>query len=217
MTIIAIITGLAAAVLLLTAGYLFGVRKGEQAREALRYEAQRLTDYVRQVIDQSSQRAAEQEGSLRTTIQEVLAPLVERERLSLDLAHFNTNVGRRRDLTPLLDKIAAVGNFTTVMLTNEEGLPLAASRASRDVERLAAATTRLALVADQIGGEGGHAALSIMVRDASDETTLCRMFRMSDGLRLSVTAVSKDPRLTSVVLDPALAKIEAALSTPSYS
>lgn len=215
MTIIAIITGLAAAMLLLMSGYLFGVRRGEQARELLRYEAQRLADYARQLTDESSLRAAEQEGSLRTTIQEVLAPLVERERLSLDLAHFNTNVGQRRDLAPLLDKIAAVGNFTTVMLTNEEGLPLAANRASRDLDRLAAASTRLALAADQIGGENGHAPLSIMVRDASDATTLCRMFHMNDGVRLSLTAVSNDPRLTSVALDPALAKIETALSTQS--
>jgi hypothetical protein len=215
MTILAIVTGLIAAALLLSAGYLFGVRRGRESRERLRYEAQRLSDYVRQMSEQSSQRAAEQEG-LKTTIQEALAPLVQRERLSLDLAQFNTNAGRRRDLTPLLDKIAAIGNFTTVMLTNEEGLPLAASRASRDLDRLAAAATRLALVADQIGGENSHAPLSILLRDASDATTLCRIFHINDGPRLTLTAVSNDPRLTSVVLDPALPKIEMALSsTPS--
>jgi hypothetical protein len=72
----------------------------------------------------------------------------------------------------------------------------------------------LALVADQIGEEQGIAPLSVMVRDASDATTLCRIFRVQ-GQRLSLTAVSNDSRLTSVALDPALMKIEAALSTRS--
>jgi hypothetical protein len=214
MTIIAIITGLGAAILLLTAGYLFGVRRGSLSRELLRQHVQQQAEALNQLSERYSQRAADQEGSLRTTIQRVLAPLVERERLSLDLAQFSTSAGQRRDLAPLLDKIAAVGHFTTVLLCNEEGLPLAASRASQTPDRLAAASTRLALVADQIGEEQGIAPLSVMVRDASDATMLCRIFRVQ-GQRLSLTAVSNDSRLTSVALDPALMKIEAALSTRS--
>jgi len=214
MTIIAIITGLGAALLLLTAGYLFGVRRGALSRELLRQQAQQQAETLKQLSEQYSRRTADQEGSLRTTIQQVLAPLVERERLSLDLAHFSTRSGQRRDLAPLLDKIAALGHFTTVLLSNEDGLPLAANSASRNLDQLAAASTRLALVADQIGGEQGLAPLSVMVRDASDATTLCRIFRVQ-GQRLSLTAVSNDSRLTSVALEPALMKIEAALSTPS--
>lgn len=214
MTIIAIITGFGAAVLLLTAGYLFGLRRGAQAREVLRRQVQQQAQTLRQLTDQSSRRAVDQEVSLRTTIQQVLAPLVERERLSLDLAEFSTNAGQRRDLAPLLDKIAAVGTFTTVLLSNEEGLPLASNRTSKNLDRLAAASTRLAVVADQISGEKGLEPLSIMLRDASGATTLCRIFRVQ-GQRLSLTAVSNDLRLTSVALDPALTKIETALATPS--
>lgn len=214
MTIIAIITGFGAAILLLTAGYLFGLRKGAQAREDLRQQTQQQAETLRQLTDQSSRRATDQEVSLRTTIQQVLAPLVERERLSLDMAQVSTNAGQRRDLAPLLDKIATVGTFTTVLLSNEEGLPLASNRTSKNLDRLAAASTRLAVVADQVAGEEGRAPLSIMVRDASGATTLCRIFRVQ-GQRLALTAVSNDQRLTSVALDPALMKIETALSTPS--
>ena len=214
MTIIAIITGFGGAILLLTAGYLFGLRKGAQAREDLRQQTQQQAETLRQLTDQSSRRAADQEVSLRTTIQQVLAPLVERERLSLDMAQVSTNAGQRRDLAPLLDKIATVGTFTTVLLSNEEGLPLASNRTSKNLDRLAAASTRLAVVADQVAGEEGRAPLSIMVRDASGATTLCRIFRVQ-GQRLALTAVSNDQRLTSVALDPALMKIESALSTPS--
>jgi len=209
----AILTGLGAAILLVTAGYLLGVRGGAQAREHLRRQARQQAAYLQHLNEQSSLQAADQEGSLRATIQQVLAPLVERERLSLDLAQFGTGSGQRRDLVPLLDKIAAVGKFTTVLLSNEEGLPLAANRASRNLDRLAAASTRLALVADQIAGEQGVAPLSVMVRDLSDATTLCRIFRVQ-GQRLSLTALSNDSRLTSVALDPALLKIESALTAP---
>jgi len=214
MTIFAIASGLGAAILLLTAGYLFGARMGAAARERLRQQALSSVADLEQLKAQNRQRTSEQDRSLRTTIQHVLAPLVERERISLDLAQFAGSVGQRRDLVPLLDKVAAVGRFETVLLANEEGLPLAANSAAVHLERLAAASTRLALVADQIAGEHGVAPLSVMLRDASDATTLCRVFRVQDQ-KLTLTAVSSDSRLASVALDPALAKIEMALWTPA--
>jgi hypothetical protein len=214
MTIIAIASGLGAAILLLAAGYLFGARIGAEARERLRQQALLSVADLEQLKAQNRQRSSEQDRSLRTTIQHVLAPLVERERISLDLAQFAGSIGQRRSLVPLLDKVAAVGRFETVLLANEEGLPLAANSAAVHLERLAAASTRLALVADQIAGEHGVAPLSVMLRDASDATTLCRVFRVQDQ-KLTLTAVSNDSRLASVALDPALAKIEMALWTPS--
>jgi len=214
MTIFAIASGLGAAILLLTAGYLFGARRGAAARERLRQQALMSVADLEQLRAQQRQRSTEQDRTLRTTIQHVLAPLVDRERISLDLSQFAGSVGQRRDLVPLLDKVAAVGRFKTVLLANEEGLPLAANSAALHLEQLAAASTRLALVADQIAGEHGVAPLSVMLRDASDATTLCRVFRVQDQ-KLTLTAVSSDSRLASVALDPALAKIEMALWTPS--
>ena len=214
MTIIAIASGLGAAILLLAAGYLFGARIGAEARERLRQQTLLSVADLEQLKAQNRQRSSEQDRNLRTTIQHVLAPLVERERISLDLAQFAGSIGQRRSLVPLLDKVAAVGRFETVLLANEEGLPLAANSAAVHLERLAAASTRLALVADQIAGEHGVAPLSVMLRDASDATTLCRVFRVQDQ-KLTLTAVSNDSRLASVALDPALAKIEMALWTPS--
>lgn len=212
MTTIAIITGLGASILLLTAGYLFGLRRGLKARDLLRRQIQQLAGVVTQ-LRESSRRDVDQDGSLRTTIQQVLAPLVERERISLELAQFSASAGQRRDLAPLLDRIAAVGSFKTVLLSNEEGLPLASNRGARNPERLAAIATRLAVVSDQCAGEDALAPLSILLRDASETMTLCRIFRVR-GQRLFFVAVSTNPRLSSVALDPALAKIEAALSTP---
>jgi len=213
MTIYAIVSGLGAAILLLTAGYLFGARKGASARDLLRRQVQLQAASLDQLREQSSQEAAERETGLRSAIQDVLAPLVERERISLDLAQLASRSGQRRELVPLLDKIAEVGRFETVLLTNEEGLQLAANSGAHHAERLAAAATRLSLVAEKISGEHDMAPLSVMLRDASDATTLCRIFRVQDQT-LTLTALSNDPRLTSVALDPALAKVQVALTAP---
>ncbi len=196
MTGVAIITGLAASILLLAAGYLIGLRQGAGERDRLRELAARHDG-----VDPAK------EGALRTAIQEVLAPLVERERVSLDLARVPSSE-RRHGLGPLLDAIASIGGFTAVVLSNDQGLPLAASPAEADQDRLLAAAARLFVVADQIAGMRGP--LSVLIRDANDATTLCRMFRVRDQ-RLFLTAASNDPRLASSALDPALVRIESAL------
>ncbi|WP_035648021.1 hypothetical protein [Bradyrhizobium sp. ORS 285] len=214
MTFYAIVSGVGAAILLLTAGYLFGARQGAVARDHLRRQVQVQAASLNQLQDQSSHDASERETSLRSAIQEVLAPLVERERISLDLAQLATRPGRRRELVPLLDRIAEVGRFETVLLTNEEGLPLAANTAGHHTEQLAAAATRLALVAEKIADENHIAPLSVMLRDESETTTLCRIFRVQDQT-LTLTALSNDARLASVALDPALAKVQVALTAPA--
>lgn len=214
MTIFAIASGLGAAILLLSAGYLFGARKGTTARDLLRRQVQLQAASLDQLREQSRQKATEQDVTLRSTIQDVLAPLVERERISLDLAHLASEAGERRELVPLLDRIADVGRFETVLLTNEEGLPLAANSGARHAERLAAAATRMALVAEKIADADGTAPLSVMLRDSADATTLCRIFRVQDQ-RLVLTALSNDSRLVSVALDPAVTKIELLLVTPA--
>lgn len=214
MTIFAIASGLGAAILLLSAGYLFGARKGATARDLLRRQAQLQAASLDQLREQSRQKATEQDAALRNTIQDVLAPLVERERISLDLAHLASEAGERRELVPLLDRIADVGRFETVLLTNEEGLPLAANSGARHTEQLAATATRMALVAEKIADADGTVPLSAMLRDSADATTLCRIFRVQDQ-RLVLTALSNDSRLVSVALDPAVTKIELLLVTPA--
>ena len=80
MTIIlsAIIVGLGAAVLLLTAGYLFGVKRGSRLRESLRTQDLIQSQDLRNLREQVSRLRDDQEESLRTTIQQILAPLPQR-------------------------------------------------------------------------------------------------------------------------------------------
>jgi hypothetical protein len=206
MTLLTILGVMAASLLPLMVGYFLGLSAGAQERERIREKIRHLEA----AEHQSASPTGDESESLKS-IQEMLAPLVERERISIDLSKVNISLGERRDLSRLLDTIASVGHFGSVLLSNEEGLPLAANREARNAEQMAAFLTRLAMVTDQTAGRDGRAPVSILIRDALDETTLCRVFYVR-GQRLFLAARSSDARLTSVDLDPALTKVEAALS-----
>ncbi len=223
MTIPALLIGLGAAVLLLLAGYLAGLWRGLRERTRLRGLAEQQA-----AILQRWKSALDDDGSLKSTIEQVLAPLVERERLSiehvlaplvererlsLDLARVGS-AGERRDLSPLLEQVARVGNFGSVLLSNEDGLVVASAGTAPDFDAMAAATARLTGVADQFAARRGGA-LAVVIRDAANSTTLCRLF-MTHGQKMALTATSNDTRLATVALDPALAKIDTALAAPVH-
>jgi hypothetical protein len=212
MTIASAIIALAAASFLLLAGYLFGSRSGRDAREKLRRENFELARDLAQLRWTLSRETSEQDASLKATIEEVLTPLIRKEQLSQDLSH--VSVGAHRDLTSLLDQIADKAGFSTVLLSNEEGLPLAANSAAQDSGRLLATASLMLLVADRIAGQQAPAPLAFMIYDETDASTLCRIFRIHDQ-RLSLTAVTSGARVTPTVLDPALARVGAVLSGTS--
>ena len=202
----ALLIGLGAALLLLLAGYLAGLRRGSSERTRLRGVAEQQAA----ILQHWKQRnALDDDGTLKSTIEQVLAPLVERERQSVDLARVGS-AGQRRDLSPLLEQVARVGNFGSILLSNEDGLVVAAAGRAPDFDAMAAATARLTGAAGQFAANRGGA-LAVVVRDAADSTTLCRLF-MTHGQIMALTATSNDTRLTAVALDPALAKIETALA-----
>jgi hypothetical protein len=201
MNIPALLIGLGGAVLLLLAGYLAGLWRGSRERARLRGVAEHL-----------HASALDDDGALKSTIEQVLAPLVERERLSLALARVG-GAGERRDLSPLLEQVASAGHFGSILLSNEDGLVVASAGTSPDFDAMAAATARLTDAADQFAARRGGA-LAVVIRDAADSTTLCRLFT-THGQRMALTAASNDTRLAAVALDPALAKIEAALAAPA--
>ena len=219
----ALLIGLGAAVLLLLAGYLAGLRRGSRERARLRgvgeQQAAILQHWKSALDDNGSLKSAIEQVLTplvereRLSIEQVLAPLVERERLSLDLARVGS-AGERRDLSPLLDQVASAGNFGSVLLSNEDGLVVASAGTAPDFDAMAAATARLTGAADQFAERRGGA-LAILIRDAADSTTLCRLFA-TRGQRMALTATSYDTRLVAMALDPALAKIETALAAPVH-
>ncbi len=211
MTLVTVIVGLVAAFLLLAAGWLLGVRRGHASREQLRHLIFEQSRELQQAKDDFAQRSQQQERNLKATIEQALAPLVQREQLSIDLSQLKSGSGERRDLTLLLDQIADVGNFSTVVICDDEGLPLAANDKGQDVDRHAANSSLILLLADRMTNSGQATPMSIMVHDESNVTTLCRFFRAQDQ-RLSLTAVTSGARLGPTALDPALVKVTGMLT-----
>ena len=120
------------------AGYLIGLWRGSKERTRLRGVAEQQAAILRHWKERNAS-ALDEDGTLKSTIEQVLAPLVERERLSLDLARVG-GAGERRDLSPLLEQVASAGNFGSVLLSNEDGLVVAATGMSPDFDAMAAAT-----------------------------------------------------------------------------
>ena len=183
----AVVLGVIASILLLLTGYLIGVKRGAHARELLR--EQNLSQ-----------------------MQEVLAPLAQREKLAYELRELEVKQGSRGDLTLLLDEMAEKGQFWAVLLSSEEGLPLAASSNAKDLDRLAAISTLSLLFADRLGQDDAPSLLSLMLYDEANKATLCRVFNVNQQ-RLILTAVSTGADISPTALDPALVKIDAALSS----
>lgn len=215
MIAIALVISSASALLLLTGGYLFGAKRGGVAREHLREQALRQARDIDSLREEVTQTAVEREESLRATIEHALQPLVERDRVAIDFSQLKSGGGESRNLTDLLDKIAEAGNFTAVVLGDEDGLALAADSAAQDSERIAANSSLLLLMADRMTSAGLPQPLSMMIRDEGDKTTLCRVFKVQDQL-LTLTAVATGlSRMTPSALDPALVKVARVLANSS--
>lgn len=210
MTLLSVIIALSAAVLLLMAGYLFGVRRGYLVRERLREVMMQQKQALNLAHHEMERKVGQQEEGVRLAIEQALAPLMNREQLSIDLSSLKTGEGQR-DLTLLLDKIAEAGNFSTVALSDSEGLALAGNSAAENLDRIAVNSSFVHLAADRISSNHFPAPLSIMVHDIANQTTLFRIFEVQDR-KISLTAVSAGSQLTPTTLDPALMKVSGMLA-----
>ena len=171
----------------------------------------RQGNVLQHVIEPLVERSNADIQDLRTTLQLLLAPLAQREQLALELANLHGSSRGRADLTQLLDQIAEKGQFSAVLLSDADGLPLAASTNAKELERLAAISALALIVADRIARDGSPAPSSLVLHDEANSETLCRIFRVGDQ-RLLLAAVSVGIPLAATALDPALPKVDDALS-----
>lgn len=179
--------------------------------EVLLRQGDALQKMVGQMVEPMIHRDKEVED-LRSIVQRVLAPFLRREQLALELSDLEAGSGRRSDLTPLLDQIAEKGHFEAVVLSDDEGLPLASSTDAKDLNRLAAISSLVMLFAERISRDGAPSPLSLMIHDEANKQTLCRIFDVN-GQRLLLTAVSLGMPLTPTALDAVLSKVDTVLST----
>lgn len=144
-------------------------------------------------------------------VQRVLAPLMERERMARELASIELGRGTRGDLPRVMEAIAKIGNFSSVVLSDEVGLPLAVNAASQDGDMIAGLWSMLLSLADRIASAGAAPPMAVVVHDAANQTILHRLFA-SSGSRFLLTATSRARSLDPAALDPALDKLERLLA-----
>jgi predicted regulator of Ras-like GTPase activity (Roadblock/LC7/MglB family)/gas vesicle protein len=143
---------------------------------------------------------------------DVLGPLMEKERRAQGLTLVSPNRRGRNHLPRLLDTLAHRGGFSAVLLSDEMGLPLAASSGARDADVLAGVSSLVLTLADRVTSSGGPAPLSVLLRDASNQRILHRIFSVGSE-RFLVTAVAKGGEISTDALDPALTALEDILAS----
>jgi len=217
-----VLTGFTAAVMLLVAGYLFGAKQGNQAREKLRKKLSeqeelkidtllRQSDALQRVIEPLA-KWDEQVEKLRADIKQMQNTIIHHNQVALELTGLQTGSGSRDDLARLMNEITEKAHFETVLLSDESGLPLVASSNAKDLDRIAAIASFVVIFGDRISRDDTTAyPVSFLIRDQADKDILCRIFQAGNQ-RLVLTAVSTQRQLTSNALDPALEKVIDLLS-----
>ena len=216
-----IFIGLVTASLLLLAGYLFGIKRGQKARETLREQLFEQKDLrIDTLLQQSDalQRVIEpladwdiQLEKLHADIKQMQASMLNQDQVALELTNLQTSSKDRGDLNSLMDEIAKKAPFESVLLSDENGLPLVSSSNAKDLERLAAIASFVVIFGDRMSRDDSAIPISFLVRDSHNRDILCRIFHVGKQ-RLVITAVSVKLKLTPSALDPALDKVISLLA-----
>ncbi len=150
---------------------------------------------------------------IRKVMSELLAPVMERERVGQALSSIRVAEGGLRQLPRMLDEIAAKGGFAAMVLSDEAGLPLAASTGSHFVEEIAGVAAFFLTLADRAERASLPPPLACVVLDQASQTTLHRIFKVGD-VRFTVSALSRGQTLVPGALDGALAPLQRLLTAP---
>ncbi len=178
----------------------------------LRQEADGLRAALAQATEALS-RAQPAAESFRAPIDEVrrmLAPLIDKARLDQAMADVDAAGTTRGELPRLLDAIANRGSFDAVVLSDDAGLPVAASLRAQDADAVAGAASMLLTMADRVTATGAPEPRAMVVLDAESRTMVHRVLRVR-GDRFLLTAVGRGSALGVDVLDPVLSHVERLL------
>lgn len=170
--------------------------------EKLRADIQKaIQPLVRQQADTTA---------LRDALREMIAPMLERDRLGKELSSLEGGTSLA-ELPRMLDSIATKSGFSTVLLSDDVGLPLATNASARDVDVLAGIASFLLKFADRAERDGTSRPQAIVVFDESNQHVLHRIFAV-DSSRFTLSAVSRGVHVAPSALDAALGKLERVLA-----
>ena len=234
--IIAIIIGIFAAIILLFAGYIFGVKQGRLVRKNLQEQLLFSQQEVKQynlTTEKKMDTLLKKSGDLSGHLNRVSAPLSawqsqieklddslkkmqgsvnQNSKMAFELTNLKTNATDRGNLTRLMDEIVDKAGFETVLLSDDNGLPIAANNSFTDLDHLAAISAFVLIFSDRFIRDGATTPLSLLTHDNENQEMLCRIFHVGSQ-RFVLTAISIDLLLTSTTLDPTLPKVIDLLSS----
>ncbi len=173
--------------------------------ETLKQDLQRLVAPLVQQRDAEARKIGDM-------MKEVLAPMLDRDRLGRELMQVKVGTGLR-DLPRVLDAICEKGGFSSVVLSDDEGLPLASNGAARNVESLAGTSALFFTLVDRAAERREARPSAVLVQDEGNQVTLHRMFTVGSS-RFVLTAVGRGLAVAPGALDAALPKLENALARP---
>ncbi|AKV00821.1 hypothetical protein AKJ09_07484 [Labilithrix luteola] len=194
-----------AAALFFTSGWFVAARSERRARAT-----------AEDALTACNQRNTTLEAELAAAreFQSVLSPVLVREKLTSDLANVKATGGLRA-LPRLIDEIADAGAFSAVTLSDDAGLPVAASTnvdlAPDGVDRLVGTASLVLMLADRANLNGEPKPLGLVLHDESNRTVAYRIFGV-EGARFVLTAATRGRLLSPDALDPLVGKLETVLA-----
>lgn len=148
-------------------------------------------------------------------VERILSPLLEGERVAQAIQHIDLGRGTREELPRILDAIAKAASLSTLVLSDDSGLPLVASTGSERTEVLAGVWSQLLILADRVVENGDPAPFGMRVLDVDGRVLAHRIFSAGDQ-RFLLTGVARAGGLSPEALEPAVAKLERVLMRDAW-
>lgn len=195
-----------------SAGQLQGRADIERSLKPLLEQSQktlRLKDEIETLIRPLASQT-DMEDRLRKVVAEALQPMVLSDLIETELARLEPGTGRT-ELQRTLDEVVDRAAMTALVLSDDGGLPLAASTGAVEVDLLAVNASLLLSLADRLVSGGSPQPLSVLLHDTQNRMLLTRFFEV-EGDRYLLTAIVSGRSIKPTVLDPALPSICAMLA-----
>lgn len=180
--------------------------QGETRRDEEQRQVRELRRAMEPLLDRE-QRVQHLQARLETLI----TPLMAREKLGQDLANLALTSKTSRGLGELLQNVADRGHFSAVLLSDEAGLPLAASDDTPNAEAMAGVSSLLLILADRIPRHGLSAPDAFILRDSSGKLTMHRIFASNDK-RYLLSVISEDRQISPDLFDGVIGKLAGLLA-----
>lgn len=233
MSLLSAVFAAGAVMTLWASGYLFGARRGVQVRTSLQRELAAQTQdgaVLRQQLNRLQQseqsdlraalgalieplRAQEQknEEAVRAVLK-LVQPVLDKDRLNLDLQQVTAASDSRSGLCDLLDRLCERGGFAAVVLSDAAGLPVACNRSCPAPDTLAGISSLLLILAERVPRHGAARPSSFVLHDEAGQVTLHRIFPVGEKrYLLSIVANSAQSLAQPELFDKPIARLRSLL------